>query len=289
MAYFAPTTLNDALALIASEPVSIISGGTDVFPAQGQIPMQNGLLDVTRIDGLTGLHWGPEGLRIGAATSWSAIASADLPDCFAGLQAAARTVGSVQIQNAGTIAGNICNASPAADGMPPLITLGAEVEITGPDGPRRMPVETFVTGPRQTQLGARELVTAILIPPLPAHCRAAFEKLGSRTYLVISITMVAVVIGCDASGRIDFARVAVGSCSPVARRLIGLEADLIGQMPQQVTVSPDHLAPLAPITDIRADSGYRLEAAAEQIVRAIHRATHGATQGPTHGATLTDG
>lgn len=276
MAYFAPTALNDALAMIGSEDVNIIAGGTDVFPAQGQAPLQKGLLDVTRIDGLIGLQWGPDGLRIGAATCWSEIARADLPEYFAGLQAAARTVGSVQIQNSGTIAGNICNASPAADGMPPLLTLGAEVEISGPNGVRRMPVEDFVTGPRQTQLRAGELVTAIHIPALPGHSRGAFEKLGSRTYLVISITMVAVVIGCDATGCIDFARVAVGSCSPVAQRLTGLEADLIGQMPQQVTVTPDHMSPLAPITDIRADAGYRLDAAAEQIVRAIHKATHGA-------------
>ncbi|NIZ61522.1 xanthine dehydrogenase [Sedimentitalea sp. CY04] len=272
MAYFAPTALNDALSLLASEDVSIIAGGSDVFPARGQAPMQNSLLDVTRIEGLAGLQWGPNGLRIGAATRWSEIIKADLPDCYAGLQAAARTIGSVQIQNSGTIAGNICNASPAADGMPPLITLGATVEITGPDGVRRMPVDEFVTGPRQTHLRAGELVTAIHVPPLPGYTRGAFEKLGSRSYLVISITMVAVVIGCDATGRIDFARVAVGACSPVAKQLTGLEADLIGKMPQQIQISTDHLAPLAPITDIRADAGYRLDAVAEQIKRAVGKA-----------------
>jgi len=274
LTYFAPTALSDALSLIASHDVSIIAGGTDVFPAQGRDPLQKGLLDVTRIDGLTGLLWTPDELRIGAATRWSEIANTKLPNYFAGLQEAARTVGSVQIQNAGTVAGNICNASPAADGMPPLMTLGAKVEISGPNETRQMPVEDFVTGPRQTQLRADELVTAILIPTLPAHSGAAFEKLGSRSYLVISITMVAVVIGCDARGRIDFARVAVGACSPVARRLMTLEADLIGQAPQKVSVTSSHLAPLAPITDIRADGDYRLEAVAEQIVRAICRAAH---------------
>lgn len=272
MQYFAPIALNEALSLMASEDLNIIAGGTDVFPARGQTPLQQGLLDITRIDGLSGLEWTSGALRIGAATSWSEIARAELPTCFAGLQSAARDVGSVQIQNAGTIAGNICNASPAADGMPPLLTLGAKVELAGPSEIRRMPLQDFVTGPRQTQLRPGELVTAITIPALPPHTRGAFEKLGSRKYLVISITMVAVVIGCDAEGRIDFARVAVGACSPVAKRLIGLEADLIGQMPQQVVITADHLSPLSPISDIRADAGYRLDVVAEQITRAIYKA-----------------
>jgi len=270
--YFTPTALNEALDLMASEDLDIIAGGTDAFPARGQARLQKGLLDITRIDGLSGLEWALGALRIGAATSWSEIAKADLPMCFAGLQAAARDVGSVQIQNSGTIAGNICNAYPAADGMPPLLTLGAEVELAGPSEIRRMPLQDFVTGPRQTQLRPGELVTAIIIPALPPHTHSAFEKLGSRKYLVISITMVAVVIGCDGEGRIDFARVAVGACSPVAKRLTRLEADLIGQMPQQVVITPDHLGPLSPISDIRADADYRLDVVAEQITRAIHKA-----------------
>ncbi|PCJ09709.1 MAG: xanthine dehydrogenase [Rhodobacteraceae bacterium] len=272
MDYFAPTSLNDALALMASENLKIIAGGTDFFPTRAPAPLQQSLLDVTRIDELAGFGWTDDGLRIGAAVRWSDIAKADLPTCFAGLQAAAREVGSVQIQNSGTIVGNICNASPAADGMPPLLTLGAEVELAGPTGTRRLPVEDFVTGVRQIQLEPGELVTGVLIPRLPAHSCAAFEKLGSRKYLVISITMVAVVIGCDAAGRIDFARVAVGACSPVAKRLIALEEALIGQNPRQLMISDQHLAPLSPISDIRADAAYRIEAVAEQITRAIHKA-----------------
>lgn len=272
MDYFAPTALNDALTLMTSKTLSIVAGGTDVFPARGHSPLQHGLLDVTRIEGMSGLHWSSDGLRIGAATRWSEIANADLPNCFAGLQAAARDVGSVQIQNAGTVAGNICNASPAADGMPPLLTLDAIVEMAGPNGARRMPLAEFVTGPRQTQLLGNELVTAIVIPNLPAHSGGAFEKLGSRKYLVISITMVAVVIGCDAYGQIDFARIAVGACSPVAARLFELESAILGQDPQQVTILDHHLAGLAPISDIRADAAYRIDVVAEQITRAIHKA-----------------
>lgn len=274
MAYFTPTALDDALNLMARDNVRVIAGGTDFFPAQGQSPLHHDLLDVTRIKGLSGLELTPNGLRIGAATCWSEIAKAELPPSFAGLQAAARDVGSVQIQNSGTIGGNLCNASPAADGVPPLLSLGAEVEMSGPNGRRRMPLDAFITGPRQVQLGAGELLTAIIIPPLPHHSRGAFHKLGSRRYMVISITMVAVVIGCDAAGCIDFARIAVGACAPVATRLTGLEADLIGQFPQKVEITGNHLTPLIPITDIRADAHYRLDAVAAQIPRAIHNAAN---------------
>lgn len=272
MDYFAPTALNEAIDLMMSHDLSLIAGGTDFFPARGLAPLKLGLLDVTRIPELTGLDWSDEGLRIGAAARWSDIVKADLPDCFAGLQAAAGEVGSVQIQNSGTIAGNICNASPAADGIPPLMTLEAEVELAGPNGFRRLPLREFVTGARQIQLHPNELVTAIFIPRLPSHTCGAFEKLGSRKYLVISITMVAVVIGCDATGRIDFARVAVGACSPVAKRLLALEESLIGQRPQNLAISDQHLAALTPISDIRADSDYRMEAVGEQIHRAVQKA-----------------
>ena len=277
MDYHAPTALNHAIALMAAGNVNVIAGGTDVFPARGSSPLRQGLLDVTRIDGLDGITRTKDGFRIGAATRWTSNAQADLPSCYAGLQAAAREVGSVQIQNAGTIAGNICNASPAADGIPPLLTLGAEIELAGPDGLRRLPLAEFVTGPRQIQLRADELITAILIPSLPAHTQGAFEKLGSRKYLVISITMVAVVIGCDAAGKIDFARISVGACSPVAQRLHRLEDDLIGLEPQVFDVTDEHLAPLSPITDVRGDDAFRLDVVAEQIKRAVLKAvkTHG--------------
>ncbi|RMC35272.1 FAD binding domain-containing protein [Paracoccus alkanivorans] len=272
MSYFVPTELGEAIGLMAVRDVNIVAGGTDFYPSRVSGPLPDDILDVTRISGLTGITRVGDGIRIGAATRWSDIVHADLPAAFAGLQAAGREVGSLQIQNAGTIAGNICNASPAADGVPPLLTLGAKVELAGPDGTRQMPLASFIKGPRQTALRAAELVTALHLPLPPSHARGAFEKLGSRKYLVISITMTAVVIGCDASGRIDFARVAVGACSPVALRLTALEDDLLGQIPDAIVVEPHHLAELAPISDVRADAAFRMEAVGEQIRRAVCKA-----------------
>ena len=271
--YYVPTRLDEARALMRAHDLDIVAGGTDFFPALGRDPVKRDILDVTRMPELHGLSWQEDGtLRIGAATTWSEIVNADLPPGFAGLQAAAREVGSLQIQNAGTVAGNICNASPAADGVPPLLTLAAIVEIYGPGGNRRLPLADFLIGVRRTALDAREFVSAIYVPPMPTASTSAFEKLGSRKYLVISIAMTAVVLSRDAAGKITFARVAVGSCSAVAQRLTGLERDLIGLRPEDVDVTPEHLTPLAPISDVRADATYRHEAVATQVKRVLTKA-----------------
>ncbi len=151
MSYLTPTTLDDALgALSGSGPVSVIAGGTDWFPALGERSFDGTLLDVTRVAGMRGISVQETGWRIGGATTWSDILRADLPPAFDGLRLAAREVGSVQIQNAGTVAGNICNASPAADGVPPLLSLDAVVELSSARGVRRLPLSEFITGVRRT-------------------------------------------------------------------------------------------------------------------------------------------
>ncbi|MFU8883072.1 MAG: FAD binding domain-containing protein, partial [Rhodobacterales bacterium] len=218
--------------------------------------------------------------RIGGTTTWTDIIRADLPPAFDGLKAAACEVGSIQIQNAGTIAGNLCNASPAADGVPPLLALGALVELASQQGSRRMPLDVFLKGPRQTARMPGEVLTAILIPDQPQGAQGAFLKLGARQYLVISIAMVAVVVTMD-QGLITQAAVAVGSCSATAQRLPALEADLVGQSCDAVLgagaalITQAHLAPLSPITDMRASAGYRTEAVATLTARALKAAITG--------------
>ena len=180
-------------------------------------------------------------------------------------------IGGRQIQNVGTIGGNLCNASPAADGVPPLLVLGAEVEIVSPTGIRRILLEAFITGPRQTALAADEILVAICIPAVGLLGQSAFLKLGARAYLVISIAMVAVRLVVD-QGRVRHAFLAVGACSGVARRLRGVEAALvntpIGTAAACVN-DADVAAALAPIDDIRATAAYRAEVASELLRRAI--------------------
>ncbi len=272
--YFAPGDLGEALDILSRGGVRPVAGGTDFYPSLPGGGPRDSLLDLTRIEGLRGIARQGGGWRIGAATRWSDVVRADLPPAFDGLKAAAREVGSVQIQNAGTVAGNLVNASPAADGVPPLLTLDAEVEIASVAGRRVVPLERFITGVRQVDLAPGEMVVALYLPDLPEVARGAFSKLGSRAYLVISIVMVAVVIGRDGAGLIDHARVAVGACSPVARRLPALEAALLGTR-GDVAVTPAHLEPLSPIDDVRGSGAYRLEAVGALIGRTVREAMDG--------------
>jgi CO/xanthine dehydrogenase FAD-binding subunit len=182
-------------------------------------------------------------------------------------------VGGIQIQRAATIGGNLCNASPAADGVPPLLTLDASVELTSPSGTRAVPLEAFLTGYRATDLRDDELLTTVLVPPAPG-VRSAFRKLGLRRYLVISVVMVAAVVGVGADGRLADVRLAVGACSPVARRLRSLEDALLDRPAGSVrTLDPaevrEHLSVLEPIDDVRATAAYRVDAAAVLVGRAL--------------------
>ncbi|MGX9966765.1 FAD binding domain-containing protein [Roseomonas sp. F4] len=267
IAYHRPTTLRDALAIRAGADVMVLAGGTDVFPARTARaawgdPTHKDVLDISAVPGLRGIDETATGWRIGCLITWSAIAHAKLPPLFDGLKAAAREVGGMQVQNRGTLIGNLVTASPAGDGIPNLLALDASVEIAGPRGTRLLPVDHFLTGYRATALAADELAIALHVPRLEA-AQGAFRKLGARHYLVISIAMAAGVVATDAAGRITTARIALGACSAVAQRLPALEAALLGVDRAQAArmVQPQHLASLTPIDDIRATAAYRRDAA----------------------------
>ncbi|WP_321334085.1 FAD binding domain-containing protein [Breoghania sp.] len=278
MHFHRPQTLEDALACIAEHPARILAGGTDVFPSLGRSAVGEPVLDLGRIEALRGISCRDGVWRIGAMTTWAQIAKSDLPAQFDGLRGAARDVGSIQIQNAGTIAGNLCNASPAADGVPPLLSLDADVELSGRAGTRILPLRDFITGVRKVALEPGEIVSAILVPDR-AGTRASFLKLGARRYLVISIAMVAVALDLDAGGAISRAAVAVGSCSAVAARLGSLEVKLVGCAPDAAALSDllgdEPFAELSPIDDVRASASYRREAVRELVFRAIVAAAKG--------------
>ena len=194
---------------------------------------------------------------------------------FDALKAAAREVGSVQIQNAATLAGNLCNASPAADGVPPLLALDAQVELASRRGRRVLPLAEFILGVRRTALADDELLVAIHVPSQSDDARSVFTKLGARRYLVISIAMIAVTLERH-NGKISDARIAVGSCSPVACRLEDLESSIQGRALQALTadavsqiVWQAELSELTPIDDVRGSADYRHQAVREMLARLI--------------------
>jgi len=257
---------------LAESAGTILSGGTDFFPALVDRPMTSPVIDISGVAEIKGIRTTEEHIHIGGRTTWSEIVAAPLPRGFAGLQAAALEVGGKQIQNLGTIAGNLCNASPAADGVPALLALDAEVTLASVAGTRSAPLGEFLVGNRKTTRQPEEILISITIPRRLENSASTFRKLGSRRYLVISIVMVAANLLTDRSGRITEALVAVGACSARARRLPLLERDLTGEIARPDighAVKPEHFASLLPIDDVRATSAYRREAAQVLVRRAL--------------------
>jgi CO/xanthine dehydrogenase FAD-binding subunit len=276
MTYLLPTSVESALASLAGGDSTIVAGATDYYPAQVGAPAPDGqpggVVDITRLDDLRTISRDHDGWRIGALTTWTDIIRSDLPAAFDGLRAAATQIGGVQIQNVATLAGNLCNASPAADGVPPLLALDARVEVRSARTTRVLNLGDFILGNRVTARRPDELVTAVLVPDVPDRWVGSFEKLGARAYLNISIVMVAALADIDAAGTIKSARIAVGACSPVARRLTTLERDLGGASIDDVletAAAPEHLAVLSPIDDVRATADYRSAMVPVLVARAL--------------------
>ena len=272
--YAKPTTVNEALGLLSEGPWRLLAGGTDFYPGLGNRPLRENILDINGLGDLRGISETATHLVIGARTTWSDIVGHSLPPAFEALKEAAREVGSIQIQNTGTVAGNLCNASPAADGVPVLMILDAEVELLALDGARHLALPEFILGNRRIALRPGEMVTAIRVPKGSAAGSSSFFKLGARRYLVISIAMAAARLSVK-DGVVEDAAISVGACSAVARRLPALETVLRGKSASNglgSLVEEVHLAGLQPIDDVRGSAEYRRLAAREIVGRAVDAA-----------------
>jgi len=290
--YARPTALGAALEALDAGARSgrlpvIVAGATDHYPARVGRVVDEDVLDVSALVGMRRVHPIAGGWWIPSGVTWTELVEAPLPPAFDGLKLAARAVGGLQIQNRGTVVGNVCNASPAADGMPNLLALDAVVELASTAGTRRIPIGEFVTGNRTTRREPSELVTGLFVPDpaggmAGATATSTFLKLGSRAYLVISIAMVAAVVVRDAGDRITSARIVVGACSPVARRLLELEGALAGRALRPgigEVVRAEHLQPLSPIDDVRGSAAYRRHAALVLARRALESLAAGSHTG----------
>ena len=272
MAFLRPGSTGAAVDALATGSWTIVAGATDHYPARVGQPRNEDVLDITGIADLRGIGRTDTGWSFGALTTWRDVVDADLPSRFDGLRASARTIGGVQIQNRATLVGNVCNASPAADGVPVLQSLDASVELRSASGARRLPLADYISGNRRTERRPDELVSAIHVPDDGKVARSAFLKLGSRSSLVISIVMVAGVVRADERGVADAVAISVGACSPVAIRLASLEKRLVGTDLRDSTtwsVTRDDLALISPIDDIRGSAAYRVEAAVVLVRRLL--------------------
>lgn len=270
--YLRAERLDQALDALSARKLTVLAGGTDFYPGRVGRPLGEDVLDITGLDDLRGIedcgdHW-----RIGALATWSDLVGADLPPAFDGLKDAARAVGGLQIQNTGTLAGNLCNASPAGDGAPNLLALDAGVALASSTGERALPVAQFINGNRKTALRPGELMVAVTVPKPAPGAAGNFLKLGARKYLVISIAMVAIVVE-PADGKVGRARVAVGACAPVSKRLGALEDALAGRALSGALggiATESHLRDaLSPIDDIRGSAEYRWDTALTLVRRGL--------------------
>ena len=272
MTYALPSTISEILGLLAGGSGTLIAGGTDVYPATVGKPLRGNIIDISKVPDLRRIECDETSWRVGATVTWTDLLNAELPPVFDALKLAAREVGSVQIQNVATLAGNICNASPAADGVPPLLTIDAKLELQSSRGTRVLPLSEFILGNRQTAIYSDEMLTALVLPRAGEGDSSHFLKLGARKYLVISIAMVAANLRIDEQGLIENIRLAVGACSAVAMRLSELEQHLQGEKAENVVDAVMQFAgplSLAPIDDIRASKAYRESAAKVLIARTL--------------------
>ena len=270
--FLRPKQLDEALEALSIGEPTIIAGGTDFYPARVGKPLDDDVLDITAIEGLRVIEDRGDHIYIGARSTWSDLIRADLPDWLTGMKLAAKEVGGVQIQNAATIVGNICNASPAADGVPGLLALDASIILASTSGERTLPVSEFILGNRKTKRQSNEMVLGISIPACKNGAKSTFLKLGARKYLVISIVMVSAILETSDDGTVERLRLSVGSCSEVACRLTDAERLLVGRKVDSNLASSvvyDHLKPLSPIDDVRGTAAYRRDVSLTLVRRAI--------------------
>jgi xanthine dehydrogenase FAD-binding subunit len=257
----------------------VVAGATDFLPLVRAGRWHTSMaLDITGLDDLRTIKPLGQGLEIGALTTHAELIRSRLvADRAPVLAEAARTVAGPQIQARATLGGNICTASPAADTVPALLVLDAEVVLTSAETERRMPLSELLLGPGQTALRPGELLTSVHIPPIPRGSGMAFDKLGRRKTLIISVANTAALLVANGA-HISEARVAVGAVAPTVVRCPTAEASLVGQEPNEAVFGKGASRiqeAIRPIDDVRATAAYRRVAAEGLVRRTLSRAWEG--------------
>ena len=275
--FLAAATLDDLYRLLAETGGRVIAGGTDaiVQMQRGAFPATT-LIDVSRITDLRFIREEAGRIHIGALTTYTDVMMSPILRAGApALVQAAATVGAPQTRTRGTMGGNIGNASPAGDMLPPLLALDATVTLTSATGRRVLPLDEMLVGPRRTRLAPGEIIHSVSFEPLPGPSGAVFLKLGNRNGMAIAVVSVAVGLALDGQGRIAVSRVALGAVAPRAVRSPHAEAVLTGQFPSEALfddVAHAIQGNIAPIDDLRGTAVYRRQAAERLAKRALQQA-----------------
>lgn len=285
--YEAPASLAEAVKLLAAATGSAraLAGGTDLI-----VQMENDLLepellvDIKNVPDLRAVRRENGGFRIGAAvTGMEMIEHADLCAQWPGLIEGVKLIGSIQVKGRATMAGNLCNASPGADSVPPLVAAGAIARVAGPGGTRETPVEKIPTGPGKTSLAPGEIIESFFLPPRPRNSGDAYLRFTPRTEMDIAVVGVAVNLTLDDAGVCTQARVALGAVAPTVLLVEECAQALIGSKVDDAAIARMAAAAAAackPIDDKRGTREFRIKIASVLARRvaemALKRARHAA-------------
>jgi CO/xanthine dehydrogenase FAD-binding subunit len=277
-----PKTLTEAYDYLEKNGAKVIAGGTDVIPqmANGRFKT-NLLIDISYLSELSYIKQEEDIIHIGGLTNYSLMINSTLLQSSVPLLVeAASTVGAVQTQNRGTIAGNIGNASPAGDLLPPLLVLDAVITLTNREGERDVPLSEFLLGPGKTALSPGEIIHHITFKKLSPGTRSTFIKLGNRQGMAISVVNAAVLLKLGDSEIVEDIRISLGAVAPTPIRCPKAEAFLSGiKITQALLEETAEMAATecSPISDIRASADYRQHAAQVLVKRGLQQCLNSQT------------
>ena len=279
MQFVAPKSVEEAVGILAAEAglTRIVAGGTDLVVQMGSGRVSPALLmDVKRIAALRAITAEAGGFRIGAAVPCAELGEhAELKKLWPGVVEAARLIGSTQVQGRATIAGNLCNASPAADSVPAMVAAGAMARIVSPRGRRDVPVEDVPAGPGKTSLARDEMVESILLPARAAGSGDAYLRFIPRSEMDIAVVGVGVCLAVDAAGTCTAARVALGAVAARVLLVAEAAAAIVGSKLDDAAMARLAAAASAacrPIDDKRGTKEFRIEVAGVLARRAALKA-----------------
>jgi len=265
--YHAPATLDEAVALLheLGEAGRPIAGGTDLVvqmkEGHTRFPYPDMVVSLQRVKGLRNIEFSEkDGLRIGAGATMSEVANHEAVLArYQALAEGAGVVGSLQTMNMGTIGGNVCNAAPSADTVPPLLAFDADAVIVGPNGRRSQPLREFFAGPGQTKLKPGELLAELRLPTPPANTGSAYLRHTPRKQMDIAVVGVAVTLTLDGQ-TVKRARVALGAVAPTPLRAVSAESALEGKPASGetfATAAEAAVSDCSPIGDVRGSAEFR--------------------------------
>ncbi len=264
--YLAPATADEAVKALGGAGARAMAGGTDLLvQLRAGRAKPNVIVDLKRIAGAVGIRQEAGAFIIGAATSGAAIGEhAALVKAWPGVVEATNLIGSTQVQGRATLAGNLCNASPAADSVPAMIAARAVCVIIGPGGRREAPVEAICTAPGRTSLAPGEFVLEIRLPARPARASDAYLRLIPRTEMDIAVVGAGVSLVLDGAGVITDAQVSLGAVAPTALLVADASLALVGSKLDEAALAKLDAAArdaCRPISDKRGTAEYRTKIA----------------------------